>query len=765
MIAAAIVLAAVLAPGASTPVPAAKTHLTVLTWGSRFEEEVNRRLVAAFTASHPEIDVELRVQPTLYEEKVRTLLAADLLPDVLYVGSYEFPALAPRDVFLDLEPFVRDAALGDYYGEVLDAFRWNGRLLGLPKDWTPFVLYYNADLFERAGVSPPTDAWTWDDYLAAAKKLTRDDDGDGEPDTWGCAQAQWFDAVLCWIMQNGGRAFERDADGHLRCVLDDPRTIEAVQFLRDLRWKHRVAYTEGLRLQQSQALNAVQLFMDGRVAMFGPVGRWQTVSFAEIAKRDRPFRWDVAPPPHQRERWTAIGTTAYCVSRKTAHPREAAALVRFLTGPEGSRLNAELGLAVPALRSVAASDAFLTPNAMPANDRVFLDVAPWSHVPPLTPWFKELNARWDALVERVLSLDRGDTGDELRRLARDVNDVIDEDERVQALPRVDPRVARAIGFAVLGAVVLLALLAFGPMRLGRSQLERREERTGLLFIAPWLVGFLVFALGPILASLLLSFSSWDAIGPVGDARIAGFDNYARMLEHDPLFWKSLRVTLLYTAASVPLGLVASLAAALLLNAPVRGVGIFRTIFYLPSVVSGVATAVLWWWVFGGKFGLLNVGLRAIGLPAPDWLADDHFTLAAFVMMSLWSIGGAMIVFLAGLQTIPRELYEAATLDGAGAWGRFRRVTMPMLSPVILFNLILGVIGSFQTFSQSFVMTSGGPNDATLFLVLYVYRNAFEWQKMGYAAALAWFLFVVILVCTLLLLRGSRSWVHYEGAER
>jgi multiple sugar transport system permease protein len=265
--------------------------------------------------------------------------------------------------------------------------------------------------------------------------------------------------------------------------------------------------------------------------------------------------------------------------------------------------------------------------------------------------------------------------------------------------------------------------------------------------------------------MLLSFASWDAIGPASNARVAGLENWTRLLERDPLFWKSLRVTLLYTALSVPLGLVASLGAALLLNAPMRGIGIFRTIFQLPSVVSGVATAVLWWWVFGGKFGLLNLGLRAIGLPAPDWLADDRYTLAAFVLMSLWSIGSAMLVFLAGLQTIPAELLESATLDGASAWTRFRRVTLPMLSPVILFNLVLGVIGSFQTFSQSFVMTHGGPNDATLFLVLYVYRNAFEWQKMGYAAALAWFLFAMVLACTLLLFRWSRGWVHYEGGER
>ncbi len=753
--------ALVAAPASS----ADRKQITCLTWGSRFEEAVNRRLVEAFELAHPEIDVSLIVQPTLYEEKVRTLLAANLAPDVMYVGSFEFPALAPRGVFLSLEPFLEGTSLDDYYGEVLDAFRFEGKLCGLPKDWTPFVVYVNADLFRRAGIDLPREGWTWEDFLALAKALTRDDDGDGDPEVWGCSYGQWFDSVLCWIMQNGGRTFEGDpARGErLSCALDDSRTIEAVQFLRDLRWRHRVAYPEGY-YNRLQAVNAVQLFMDGRIAMYGPVGRWETIRFAEIQNRRSPFTWDVVPPPRRARAWTAIGTTAYAISRTTRHPREAFELVRFLTGPEGSALDASLGIAVPALKSVARSAAFLTPREPPASDQVFLDVEPYSHVPPLTPFFKELSARWDSMAERVLSLDRGDTGEELSRLAREMNSVISEDERQRRLPRVSLGLVEGVLAAIVAALAALALLSLGPFRLGLSPLARREERTGLLFVSPWIAGFLIFSFGPILASLLLSFVSWDAASPPQEARVAGLDNYVRMVTDDPLVWKSLRVTLLYTSLSVPIGLVASLAAALLLHTPIRGIGVFRTIFYVPSVLSGVATAVLWWWVFGGKFGLLNGLLRPLGLPTPDWLEDDHYALFAFVAMSVWSIGGAMLVFLAGLQTIPQDLYESATIDGAGTWRKFRRITLPMLSPVILFNVILGVIGSFQTFSQAFVMTQGGPNDATLFLVLYIYRNAFEWQKMGYAAAIAWFLFVVILACTLLLLRGSRGWVHYEGAR-
>jgi len=274
-----------------------------------------------------------------------------------------------------------------------------------------------------------------------------------------------------------------------------------------------------------------------------------------------------------------------------------------------------------------------------------------------------------------------------------------------------------------------------------------------------------------LFSLLLSVAQWDVISP---AKYIGLNNFKTM-GHDDHFWSSLAVTGIYTLFSVPLGLMGSLMLALLLNAKIRGQAAFRTIYYLPSVASAVAAALIWMRVFDPDSGLLNSIAATLhlnplfhwmGITDPtkgyvNWLGSEKTALASLIIMSLWGIGGGMIIFLAGLQGIPQSYYEAAELDGAGVLGKFRHVTLPLLTPTIFFSLIVGVIGSLQSFTQGFVMTGGGPNNATLFYVLYLYQNAFEYLKMGYASALAWVLFVIILGVTLVQMKTAK-WVHYEG---
>jgi multiple sugar transport system permease protein len=291
--------------------------------------------------------------------------------------------------------------------------------------------------------------------------------------------------------------------------------------------------------------------------------------------------------------------------------------------------------------------------------------------------------------------------------------------------------------------------------------RRREALMGYLFLSPWLAGFVVFLAGPMIASLLLSFTQYKIITP---PRWIGLANYQRMLSDD-LFFQSLRVTSTYTLFSVPLGIVASLAVASLLNQQIVARGFFRTVFYLPSLISGVAVAIVFAWIFNFRFGILNYFLSFIGISGPNWLGDPHWALWTFILMSLWGIGGNVVIFLAALQGVPRELYEAAEIDGANGWAKFRNITVPMISPAILFVFILGVIGSFQTFTQAYIMTGGGPANATLFYLLYLYKNAFTWFEMGYASALAWVLFIIIMLCTALLLRSSALWVHYEGGRR
>jgi multiple sugar transport system permease protein len=298
-----------------------------------------------------------------------------------------------------------------------------------------------------------------------------------------------------------------------------------------------------------------------------------------------------------------------------------------------------------------------------------------------------------------------------------------------------------------------------PQPKRRLNLARREALTFYALISPWLLGLILFVLGPMIVSLVVSFTRWDLLSP---AKFVGLQNYEKMFSRDPLFWQSLKVTAIYTGVYVPLELVGGLLLALLMNQRLRFLGLFRTIYYLPSVLPGVAFVVVWMWILHPDVGLLNTLLGYVGIEGPRWLADPDWALPALLLMSLWGMGRAMVIYLASLQGIPQQLYEAAAIDGAGTWHSFSRVTLPLLTPTIFFNLVLSIISTFQTFTSAFVATDGGPLDATLFYVLYLFRQAFQFFNMGYASAMAWILFLIILVLTLIIVRSSERWVYYEG---
>lgn len=288
-----------------------------------------------------------------------------------------------------------------------------------------------------------------------------------------------------------------------------------------------------------------------------------------------------------------------------------------------------------------------------------------------------------------------------------------------------------------------------------------KNRDGWLFASPWIIGFVLWTLGPMLASFGLAFTEWDLLSP---ARFVGLENVRDMI-NDSLVLRSLTVTTIYAITSVPLHILFGMALALLLNTRIIGLRFYRTAFYLPSVLSGVAVALLWRWLFSPEFGLINTMLSYIGIQGPSWLGDERWALPSLVLMSLWGVGAGTIIYLAGLQGIPTDLYEAAEVDGARGWDRLVHITIPMMTPVLFFQLVVGIIGALQVFTQAYIMTNGGPNNATLFVILYLYRNAFQYFRMGYASALAWVLFIYILVLTLLVYRSSSSWVYYEGEAR
>jgi len=285
----------------------------------------------------------------------------------------------------------------------------------------------------------------------------------------------------------------------------------------------------------------------------------------------------------------------------------------------------------------------------------------------------------------------------------------------------------------------------------------RRTITGYLFILPFILGFLIWFLLPAAVAVWLTFYDWNMIR---DPIFIGLENFKEIFR-DKLFLQSLKVTAYYTLVSVPVSLVLSFLVAMLLNSKVRGISVFRTIFYIPSIVPAVANAVLWNFVFNTEFGLINMVLRALGLPKVMWLQKPEWAMPALILMSLWGLGGGVVIYLAGLQGIPETLYEAAEIDGAGRWAKLRYVTVPLISPVMFFNLIMGIIGSFQVFTAGFLITAGGPQNATLFYVLYTYRTGIQYFDMGYAAVLAWILFFIILGLTLFVFKYVGRLVHYE----
>jgi multiple sugar transport system permease protein len=334
-------------------------------------------------------------------------------------------------------------------------------------------------------------------------------------------------------------------------------------------------------------------------------------------------------------------------------------------------------------------------------------------------------------------------------------------------------------YGVVVAAPFVAMYVAYRLRRRAYGYRGREIAASLLFIGPWVLGFVVLVGGPILFSVVFSFTQYDVLSP---ARAVGLANYREVLA-DPVFYKSLLNTA-FMILQIPIGMAVSLAIALLLNHAVRGIGFYRAGFYLPVVTPLVATSLLWIWLLNPSFGAINGVLewlystpplqwlealisRATGEPfhfaLPLWLQDRDWSKPSIILMNLWKAGGGMIIWLAGLQSIPEQLYEAASIEGAGAWKRFRYITLPLLSPFVLFNLIIGLIGTMQIFSEAYIMTFGGPADSTLFYAFYLFKQAFQYFRMGYASALAWILFLVVLALTLVQLWLSRKWVHYERA--
>ena len=747
-----------------------RTELTILHWGDNDEIAIVQTLVDQFEAEHPGIRVK-RLHASDYHTKLNTMFAADTPPDLFYLPAEMVPKFAQMGLVGEIDELVQKDIervghdwFADFFKVIVDAYRYEdgvigeGPLYGLPKDFTPMLMYANLNLFRRAGVDVPYGGWTWDEFEAATKKISELKDPNGE--VYGSVIASWAMVLRDIVWSHGGDYF--NGSDYSDVTLDEPAAIAALERIRRMRFEDESAYNASSG--DPQVLGE-QAFYTGRIGVVGPIGRWRVPRFRSISG----FEWDVVPAPHTPgvPRSSAMATTAWAMSSTTDHPQEAFELMKFFCGPNGQRLTALSGLAVPCIRSVAESEDFLQPGQAPKNAKLFVDLIDISRIGQL-PAESEFVLLLQEEAEQAIRLNKQTPLEAAQNLERRWLAELESPLRNRAFPKMPWRAVSATTAGLLFVVVVALVLWLRREKLGA--IDRAQERAGWVFISPWVVGFLVLTFGPMLVSLLLAMSRWTSMQPLSEAEFVGLANFGHMVNYDAGFAKSVWVTTYYALLAVPFGQVLALLVAVLMNQKVRGIAVYRTIFFVPSVVSGVALATLWVMMFDNQKGIINrildPVLGVVGLGAPDWFGTDAevFAIPAYVIMALWGVGAGMVIYLAGLKGIPESLYEAARIDGAGRVRAFFNVTLPQLSPLIFFNLIMGIIGSFQVFTQVYVMTNGGPGNATLVYVLKLYREAFEYHKMGYASAMAWVLFMVLLGLTLVVVKTSKSWVHYEGLK-
>lgn len=749
-------LALVATAACGEPAPFEGRELVVMVDEKSFESwDVLQRIARDFEAAHPGLEVRVIDQGGAVgqQDKSRFMLTGDLQLDVTRIDVTEFGAFLREGALVDIDAALRALPGFDEadYLDVLDGFRAaDGHLYGLPSTFTPYVMYCNLDLLQRAGLEPPRAGWSWDDLLAACRRTTRDTDGDGQVDQWGISLTQWLQAVVPWIWQNGGDVLDEDLT---RSRLGEPEAREALRFLRKLLHEERLAsFDATFENQYTQGL-----FQAGRCAFYGPVGYWETYRFKYITD----FRWDVVPLPRQRRAATAIAMTGYVVPRTSRHPELAAAFVAKLAGPEYQYTLAEIGNGVPALRAAALSASFLNPGREPQSEHVFLDVLGDARFMPSLANWRKIEALCQAELQGALLLGHFDVDEAARRMAAKTDAFLASEAR-----RASKSLLPSFAMEAIFALALIAALAAWVAQRSRSKARvfARDERGALALLAPWAAGFLLFFLGPAAVSLALSFCDWSPLQSFDSVRWAGTENWSR-LASDDTFHTSLVATTTYAFASVPLGILVALWLAWLLRAESALAVFVRTLVYLPAILSPVIVAATWRFLLDPDRGLANQLLAWIGVEGPAWTRDGAWVVPSFVLMSLWSVGAQMLVFLAALQALDPTLEEAARVDGAGPWARFRHVVLPQLSPVMLFNLVLGLVAAFQIFAQAYVLTGGGPGDASRFLVLYLYETGFRHLDMGYASTLAWVLFGILGVFCLVLVRSSRNWVHYAARSR
>lgn len=746
------------------PGHSARASERVVFWygASQQEKVAIERMISTFNAQNPDIRVVGMLTPmSQIQQKLLLSVAGGVPPDVVRFYTDLGGELMAREGLerIDLLAQRDGVDLDAFYPVSVEQNLFRGRLYGMPWVLSPKALYYNRSLFREAGLDPDRPPRTWDELKSAAVRLTKKN-ARGHITQLGYAEVADFRTYL-W--QSGGELVSPDGR---KPAFHDPVGVKTLTYWRDF-MDEEVGDWDQLSAFHAQFSGAAtDAFGMGKVAM-------RVDSPFRIPDLERYFPkldYSIAPIPTSGLPVIEVVGNSLVIPRGSLHKEAAWKFIRFASSREQM-----LNVCGQSGRLPARIDAAMDPRYV--NDPLlgpFVQQLKYGRSIPVVPGYMEMSAALERQIEQVMKHKR-EPKEALAIAAAESERILSRSmEDVSGFPEIQWRNVMGVFATILTALVL----GTGLWVRSQTRSSRRARREALEFygfLAPWLFGFLLLTFGAVSASIVLSFSRWDVLTP---GRWIGWRNYTDLFHSDPRFIKSLVNTFIYTVMAVPLAVVAGLATAMLLNLRLKGIRFFRVLFYLPVVVSGVATSLLWRELFNPTTGLLNkiltLPIRPVWdngfdwapllLNPPRWLADPVWSKPALVIMALWGVGGAMLIYLAGLQGIPSQLYEAAELDGARGWKRFRHITLPLLTPVIFYQLVMGIIGSFQVFTQAYVMTSGtgAPEDSLLFYVLYLFNNAFQWLKIGYASAMAWVLFVIVLAVTMINLVMAKRWVYYES---
>ncbi|MFO7179495.1 MAG: extracellular solute-binding protein [Pseudomonadota bacterium] len=725
-----------------------------------FERAAMQAVVDAFNRSQDRIYVEY-VSVSSIGQKTLIATAGGNPPDLAGVAANDVVDFAARDALTPLDDFARGTLVHAerYLPLYWDMGVYRGVLYGVPSVPVVTGLHWNKRLFREAGLDPERPPRTIAELDAFAERLTVVENGNIRRVGFLPATPSYF--PFFWGAFFGAELWDGDA----RILLDSPENRQAYTWVQSYAKRFGVPVLQRLASSFGNLASAEDPFMAGRLAMV-----FQGIWLANYIEQFAPeLEWGAAPFPSAREGDPPVAyvdSDMLVIPRGARHPREAFEFIAFLAQQEmterlalGQRKNSPL-------REV--SDTFFREHRHPYI-RMFQELAqsPGARAQPKMSVWKEYREEARTMFQRIWLLQATPEAALAEAQERMQNAWDRERRRLSAAP------SRALTLAPIALVVLLVLgvVAAAAVQHRRARAltgGRRPARAnaslwrGLGFLSPWAIGLLVFTAYPVMASLVYSFCEYSVLSV---PRFIGLGNYAELLADD-VFWKALGNTLIYVSVSLPLGLLSAFVVAVLLDAAARGASLYRTLVFLPALTPMVASAMAWLWIFNAEYGVLNhiLGAVSFGLIGPiPWLVDPRTALPSIILMSVWSVGHAVVVLLAAMQDVPRVLYEAADIDGASLWHKLRHITLPMISPVIYFNAIIGVIGALQVFVQPFVMTGGGPARATLTYTMRLYDSAFRFLRMGEASAMAWILFLIILGLTLVLVRIGRNRVHYTGA--